>query len=87
MIREIKWTTHALRRLRTRKVSEAEVEATIRSDHLHREKNPGEADWQVTLVRWDGERFAVLYDHPVWGEASIARVVTVLRQRRPHVRH
>jgi hypothetical protein len=81
MIREIKWSTHASSRLRQRGLAQAEIEATIRSDHFFRESNPGAADWRVTLVQTDGRRFAVLYDNPVDGDESVAKVVTFFRER------
>ena len=83
MIREIKWTTHARRRLsRLRKhgVGEAEIEAVIRSEHDYRETNSGKADWRVTLTDDDGRRFAVVYDHPDGNNRSRARVVTVFHK-------
>lgn len=82
MIREIQWTIHARRRLRNRRVSRAEIEAAIRSEHAYRVRNLGDGDWQVTWVRGDGRRFEVVYDHPVYGDDSLVRVVTVLRFRR-----
>jgi hypothetical protein len=79
MIEEIDWTDHAYERLRERKVDEAAIKATVRSEHPFRSRNRGAADWEVIFVRQDGKRFRVLYDHPVDGDDSRARVVTILR--------
>ena len=60
-----------------------EVEAVIRQEHAVRALNRGEADWRVYGVRLDGRKFAVVYDHPVLGDPTAARVVSawVLRDR------
>jgi len=55
----------------------------IRQEHAVRALNRGEADWRVYGVRLDGRKFAVVYDHPVLGDPTAARVVSawVLRDR------
>jgi hypothetical protein len=82
MIREIEWTIHARRRLRKRGASQADIEAAIYSEHVYRVRNPGDGDWLVRWVSGDGRRFEVVYDHPVYGDDSLARVVTVFRMGR-----
>jgi hypothetical protein len=81
MIAEIEWTNHARRRLLSRRVSEAEVAVAIQSEHAYRVPNAGDGDWLVPWVSSDGRRFEVVYDHPVYGDRSLVRVVTVLRSR------
>ena len=82
MIREIEWTDHALTRRTRRRISAEQVEAAIKTEHAFGEENPGRGDWRLTVVRPDGRRFQVIYDHPVDGDESRACVVTLLRGRR-----
>lgn len=82
MIREIEWTIHARRRLLKRGVTQAEIEAAIHSEHAYREPNAGDGDWIVPWVDAAGRRLEVVYDHPVYGDDSLVRVVTVFPIRR-----
>lgn len=77
MIERFIWTEHAERRLGQRGLTRHDVEAVIRDDHESREINRGDADWRVYGARLDGRRFAVVYDHPAQGDATLARIVSV----------
>ena len=77
MIERIHWTDHARLRLVERGVAADEVEQAVRDGHQHRELNRGDADWRAYGVRSDGRRFAVAYDHPVFGDSGAARIVTI----------
>lgn len=83
MVKRIHWTSHALRRMAQRGLMREEVEGVIRQGHAARALNRGEADWRLYGVRSDGRRFAVVYDHPVLGDPTAARIVSVwvLRDR------
>jgi hypothetical protein len=63
-------------------VSEAAIEAAIKFEHAYRVPNAGDGDWVVPWVRGDGRQFEVVYDHPVYGDDALVRVVTVFRVRR-----
>lgn len=76
MIERFIWTEHAERRMGQRGLSKAQVEEAIRSGHESRQINRGDADWRVYGTRSDGGRFAVIYDHPSLGDATVARVVS-----------
>jgi hypothetical protein len=80
MIREIEWTDHARDRLQQWHVSKTDIEAVIRVEHPFRSSNSGRADWQVIYFHQDGKRFKVLYNHPVDGDETRARAVTIIRQ-------
>lgn len=71
------WTDHAELRLGQRGLTRFEVEEAVREGHEARVANRGDADWRVEAVRGDGRRFVVIYDCPVRGDASLARVVSV----------
>lgn len=77
MIEEFDWTDHALRRAFDREFDRFEVEMTIRFGHRERVRNDGRADWRVSGRRMGGERFVVLYDHPVAGDVGRVRIVSV----------
>jgi hypothetical protein len=81
MIQEFEWTNHATYRRRKRRVSQAGIEAAINSEHPYRVTNAGEGDWMVSWVAGDGRPCEVVYDHPVYGDASVVRVVTVFPVR------
>jgi hypothetical protein len=83
MVMRIDWTSHAQERVAQRGLSPGEVEEVIRQQHAVRALNRGEADWRLYGERPDGRRFAVIYDHPVLGDATAARVVSawVLRDQ------
>ena len=70
------WTDHAELRLGERGLTRSEVEEAVREGHPIREVNRGDADWRVYGVRFDGRKFAAIYDNPVQGDASAARVVS-----------
>jgi hypothetical protein len=81
-IKRFVWTKHAEDRLRERNLTKDLVERAIREGHPMRETNDGEADWLV-----DTGRFAVVYDHPDWGDVDAARIVSVWTdRRRPRLR-
>jgi len=63
-------------------VSEAEIEAAIQFEHAYRVRNAGDGDWVVPWTSSDGRRFEVVYDHPVYGDGTRVRVVTLFRVRR-----
>lgn len=71
------WTDHAEQRLSERGLAHGEVERAIREQHDTREVNRGDADWRLYDTRADGRRFAVIYDHPVRGDESSVRIVSV----------
>ena len=71
------WTEHAEERLRDRKLTKDLVEHAIREGHPMRETNEGEADWII-----DTGLFAVVYDHPDWGDLGAVRIVSVWTERR-----
>jgi hypothetical protein len=76
------WTVHAEERLDDRKLTKDLVEQAIREGHPMREANEGRADWIV-----DVGRFAVVYDHPGWGDFDAVRIVSVWTdRRRPRLR-
>lgn len=83
MVGRIYWTSHALERVSQRGLERREVEGVIREGHGRRALNRGEADWRLYGTRSDGRRFAVVYDHPVFGDPAAARIVSVwvLRDR------
>lgn len=70
------WTDHAELRLGERGLTRSEVEDAIREGHPVREPNRGDADWRVYGERSDGRRFAAIYDNPIQGDASVARIVS-----------
>ena len=79
MITEIEWTDHAGDRLKKWHIDKADVEAVIHAEHEFRASNPGRANWQIAYFRQDGKRFKVLYNHPIDGDESRIRAVTVIR--------
>ena len=81
MIQRILWTDHAQQRLRDRGLTAVEAEQVVREGHDSREVNKGDANWRVYGTRSDGSRFAVIYDHPVFGNRTVARIVSVWRLR------
>jgi uncharacterized protein DUF4258 len=76
-IKRFIWTEHAELRLGQRGLTKADVEDAVREGHEDRQINQGDADWRVEGVRADGREFAVIYDNPVRGDASAARVVSI----------
>jgi hypothetical protein len=83
MVERIYWTSHALERAGRRGLTGEEVERVVRLGHGKRALNRGDADWRLYGTRPDGRRFAVIYDHPVFGDPGAARIVSVwvLRDR------
>jgi len=86
VITEFEWSRHARHRLRQRRVSEAAIEAAIQFEHAYRVSNAGDGDWVVPWFGADGREFGVVYDHPVYGDDTLVRVVTLFRvwDRRRH---
>lgn len=80
------WTDHAELRLDQRSLLRFEIEEAVRRAHKIREQNRGDADWRIYGVRPDGRRFTVIYDSPVRGDASTARIVSAwpLRESERH---
>jgi hypothetical protein len=70
------WTDHAELRLGQRGLTRFDVEEAVREKHEIRDANRGDADWRVEGMRADGRKFAVIYDNPVGGDASVACVVS-----------
>jgi len=83
VVKRIYWTRHALERSTQRGLAPKAVEEVIRQGHAERALNRGEADWRLYGATSDGRRFAVVYDHPVFGDPDAARIVSiwVLRDR------
>lgn len=83
MVWRIYWTSHALHRIAQRGLMPEQIEGVIRQGHAVRALNRGEADWRLYGAGPDGRRFAVVYDHPVFGDPAAARIVSVwvLRDR------
>ncbi|HEU4737424.1 MAG TPA: DUF4258 domain-containing protein [Solirubrobacterales bacterium] len=77
MIQRILWTEHAQLRLKDRGLTSHDVEEVVREGHESREANHGVADWRVHGTRSDGRRFAVIYDHPAFGDPAVARIISV----------
>jgi hypothetical protein len=75
-IRGFIWTDHAELRLEQRGLVRFEVEEAIREGHETREINAGNADWRIYGERSDGCRYVVVYDSPVEGDESTARIVS-----------
>ena len=71
------WTDHAGQRVSERGLVRPEVEGAISERHGTREVNRGEADWRFYGTRADGRGFAVIYDHPLRGDESVVRIVSV----------
>ncbi len=70
------WTEHAELRLEDRGLTRFEVEDAVREGHEICEANQGDADWRVHGTRPDGQRFTVVYDHPVGDDGNTARIVS-----------
>ena len=81
-IKRFVWTDHAELRLDERGLTRPDVEEVVRQGHSSREVNRGDANWRVYGTRSDGQRFAVIYDHPALGDAALARIVSVWPVRR-----
>jgi hypothetical protein len=75
-IERFQWTHHAELRLGERQLTRGEVEQAIRDGHGDRQINAGRADWRVHGIRSDEKSFAVIYDSPVEGDSSSARIVS-----------
>jgi Domain of unknown function (DUF4258) len=81
-IRRFIWTDHAELRLEDRGFARVDIENAIREGHLVRSLNLGDADWRIHGVRSDSRPFAVIYDHPVRGDKSAVRIVSMWSLRR-----
>ena len=66
-------------RLDQRHLATFEVEQAIREHHEARRSNDGRADWLVAAKTRDGRAFEAIYDHPVAGDETLARIVSVWR--------
>jgi hypothetical protein len=77
VVRRVYWTDHSLQRLAERGLTLEEVEVVVEEGHPARTLNRGEADWRLHGASSDGRRFAVVYDHPVLGDPTAARIVSV----------
>jgi len=53
------------------------VELTVKLGHDGRSRNDGRADWRVHGRSLGGERFVVIYDHPVANDDNRVRLVSV----------
>jgi hypothetical protein len=73
------WTKHAGLRLDQRRLARSDVEEAIRRNHGERKVNEGEADWLVEGITGLGVRIEAIYDHPVGGDETTARIVSVWR--------
>ena len=70
----IEWTQHALAKAERERFVPSDVEDALRDHHDERERNPGEADWLLTV-----ERLVIVYDWPVEDDAIRARVISLWR--------
>ena len=77
MIERFDWTDHAARRAREQNLERFLVEMTVKLGHDGRSRNDGRAEWRVHGKRLGGDRFVVIYDHPVANEANRVRLVSV----------
>ena len=80
---KVEWTSHAEERRAERKVRKAQVDAAIEGEHNFREENLGDGNWRLPLLDRHGRPCAVIYNNPVDGDAEVARVITIVRRRRP----
>lgn len=70
------WTDHAYVKAEMLGATRADVERAVVDHHRDRRRNPGAAQWRLSIGPW-----AVLYDHPDGDDESTARIVTLWRQR------
>jgi hypothetical protein len=77
------WTEHAEQRLAERGLTRVDVERAIREGHDARRINTGDADWRVHGIRPDEREFEVVYDHPIGGDRTAARIVSAWPLRKP----
>ncbi len=73
------WTDHALFRIAQRQLARFEVENAIRDAHDERTPNEGQADWLISTSLHSGRQIEAIYDHPVRGDTSVVRVISVWR--------
>jgi hypothetical protein len=55
------------------------VEDVIWDAHDGRTPNDGQAGWLISASLPSGGQFEAIYDHPVRGDTTLARVVSVWR--------
>ena len=78
-IENFEWTAHGLLRLGQRQLTCSDVEQTIRDAHGERRPNEGAADWLIEGSTALGVRFEAIYDHPIHGDETTARIVSAWR--------
>ncbi len=64
----IEWTLHARAKAERERFVPTDVEDAVLAHHDDRERNPGEADWRLTV-----ERMVIVYDCPVEDDPIRAR--------------
>jgi len=72
----VNWTDHALVKAQLLGLVQSDVERALLENHEIRRRNPGPADWRVTVGR-----LVILYRYPDRGDASTACIVTLWRQK------
>jgi Domain of unknown function (DUF4258) len=78
-IERIIWTDHALLRIEQRQLARFEVEEAIRDAHDARSPNDGKADSLISASLAAGRQIEAIYDHPVRGDTTVVRVISVWR--------
>jgi hypothetical protein len=70
------WTDHAVVKAQVLGFALNDVERALMDNHERRRRNRGPADWRLTVGR-----LVILYDYPDRGDASVARIITLWRQK------
>jgi hypothetical protein len=72
----VRWTDHAVVKAQVLGFAQSDVKRALLDNHERRRRNPGPADWRLTVGR------LVIVDHyPDRGAALIACIVTLWRQK------
>jgi hypothetical protein len=72
----VSWTDHAYVKAGVLGAARADVERAVVEHHRDRRRNPGAAQWRLSVGPW-----VILYDHPDADDESTARIVTLWRRR------
>lgn len=72
----VRWTDHALAKAQVLGIARADIEFAVLEKHNRRQRNAGAGGWKLRAGN-----IVIVYDHPDQGDPTVARLITLWRQR------